>query len=43
MEIGYIIKNNTILSGIGELYIEKIKNYLGIEEKAEKGKGKKKK
>ncbi len=30
MEIGYITKKNTILSKIGELYIEKVREYLGI-------------
>ena len=29
MEIGYIIRSNTVLSSIGELYIKKIKEYLG--------------
>ena len=29
MEIGYICKKNTILSPIGEAYIEDIRNYLG--------------
>lgn len=28
MEVGYITKNNFILSSIGELYIQKIKDYL---------------
>ena len=28
MEVGYITRNNTILSSIGELYIKKIKEYL---------------
>ncbi len=28
MEVGYITKNNIILSSIGELYIQKIKDYL---------------
>ena len=28
MEIGYIVRKNTILSGIGELYVEKLKGYL---------------
>ena len=29
MEIGYIVKKNTVLSGIGELYIKELKEYLG--------------
>ena len=29
MEIGYICKKNTVLSDIGQAYIENIKNYLG--------------
>lgn len=31
MEIGYIIRKDTLLSNMGELYIEKIKEYLEIE------------
>ena len=31
MEIGYIARKNTIRSEIGELYIQEIKKYLGIE------------
>lgn len=30
MEIGYITKQNTVLSNIGKLYIEEIETYLGI-------------
>ena len=30
MEIGYIMRKNTILSKMGELYVDKLKNYLGI-------------
>lgn len=30
MEIGYIVKKNTILSKMGELYVDRLKNYLGI-------------
>lgn len=30
MEIGYVIRKNTTLSKMGELYIEKLKNYLNI-------------
>lgn len=30
MEIGYIIRKNTILSRMGELYVEALKNYLHI-------------
>lgn len=33
MEIGYITKNNTVLSRIGSMYIEKIQEYLGIGQK----------
>ena len=29
MEIGYIVKKNTVLSSIGELYIKELKEYLG--------------
>lgn len=32
MELGYITKKNTILSNIGELYIKKVKAYLGIDQ-----------
>lgn len=35
MSIGYIVRRNTILSKMGELYIRKIKEYLGIEQKGE--------
>ena len=28
MEIGYITKENTILSSMGELYVDKLKEYL---------------
>ncbi|WP_434310522.1 LysR family transcriptional regulator [Hominifimenecus sp. rT4P-3] len=31
MEIGYITKQNTVLSNIGTLYVEEMKRYLGIE------------
>lgn len=31
MEIGYIVRKNMILSRLGEMYIEEIKRYLGIE------------
>ena len=31
MEIGYVIRKNTILSKMGELYISSIKNYLRIQ------------
>lgn len=30
MEIGYVVKENTILSRMGERYVEKLKAYLGI-------------
>ena len=30
MEIGYIIRKNTLLSKMGRLYIEEIKKYLHI-------------
>lgn len=30
MEIGYITRQNTILSSIGKLYIDEIRKYLGI-------------
>lgn len=30
MEIGYITKKNTILSNMGKLYIENVRDYLGI-------------
>ena len=30
MEVGYIVKNNAILSAMGERYIAEIKRYLGI-------------
>ena len=32
MEIGYIVRKNTVLSKVGELYVEKLKLYLGIVE-----------
>ena len=28
MEIGYVVKKNSLLSEIGKLYIEETKNYL---------------
>ncbi len=28
MEIGYVVRKNTILSRMGELYIDKLKQYL---------------
>lgn len=28
MEIGYIVRKNTILSNLGSLYLDKLKNYL---------------
>lgn len=28
MEIGYIIKQKTVLSGVGELYIKELREYL---------------
>ncbi len=31
MEVGYVVKNNAILSAMGERYIAEIKRYLGIE------------
>ena len=31
MEVGYVLKNNAILSAMGERYIAEIKRYLGIE------------
>lgn len=31
MEIGYIVKKNLIMSRMGELYIEEIKRYLGVD------------
>ena len=31
MEIGYIVRKNTILSQMGERYLEKLKAYLVIE------------
>lgn len=30
MEIGYIVRNNSVLSSVGERYILEIKRYLGI-------------
>ena len=32
MEVGYIIKKNTVLSNIGSLYIEEIRKYLTAEQ-----------
>lgn len=32
MDVGYIVKNNAILSGMGRRYLEEIRRYLGIEE-----------
>ena len=32
MEVGYVVKNNAILSAMGERYIAEIKRYLGIGE-----------
>ena len=32
MEVGYVVKNNAILSAMGERYIAEIKKYLGIED-----------
>lgn len=32
MEVGYVVKNNAILSAMGERYIAEIKRYLGIRE-----------
>jgi DNA-binding transcriptional LysR family regulator len=34
MEIGYIVRKNTLRSRMGDLYISEIKKYLGIAEKA---------
>lgn len=31
MEIGYVVRKNTIRSKVGDLYIEKLKHYLNIE------------
>ena len=31
MEIGYIVRKNMALSNMGNLYIEKIQKYLGIQ------------
>ena len=31
MEIGYIVKNNAILSGLGQRFLAEIRKYLGIE------------
>ena len=31
MEIGYLVRKNTILSKMGELYVEKLKDCLHIE------------
>lgn len=33
MEIGYVVRKNSILSRMGELYVKALKRYLGIEEK----------
>lgn len=30
MEIGYVVRKNTVLSEMGELYIDSIRKYLGI-------------
>ena len=35
MEIGYILRKNSILSPAGERYIAEIKRYLGITEETE--------
>lgn len=32
MEIGYIVRKNTILSKMGEIYVEALKRYLGIQD-----------
>ena len=32
MDVGYIVKNNAILSGMGRRYLEEIRRYLGIGE-----------
>jgi len=32
MEVGYIVKNNAILSGLGQRYLAEIRKYLGIAE-----------
>ena len=34
MDLGYIVKNNAILSGLGQRYLEEIRRYLGVEEEA---------
>ena len=31
MEIGYIVRKNSIMSKVGSLYIEKLKSYLNME------------
>lgn len=31
MEIGYVTRQNTFLSGMGERYIQAMKRYLGVE------------
>ena len=31
MEIGYIVKKNTVRSKMGELYIDKLKSYLNVD------------
>ena len=35
MDVGYIVKNNAILSGMGRRYLEEVRRYLGIEEEAQ--------
>ena len=35
MEVGYVVRNNAILSAMGEKYIAEIKRYLGIDEAAQ--------
>ena len=30
MEIGYVVRKNTILSKVGEMYLEALKKYLDI-------------
>ena len=40
MEIGYITRKNMILSQAGELYLEQLRKYLGLEEESNKGSGK---
>ena len=45
MDVGYIVKNNAILSSLGQRYLEEIRSYLGVEEKdaREKATGKREK